>query len=128
MPLPWQLRASGTYTNIAGIPTTASLVANSAMVAGSLGRPLSGGANATRTIELIEPNVFYTEGRNTQVNLRLTRRFQVGGMRVEPQFDVFNVFNANHVLVMTTRLGNAWQNVTGVLAPRVVKFGVQVNF
>ena len=128
IPLPWHLRASGTYTNIAGIPTTASYVVNNALVVPTLGRPLSGGANATRTVELIEPNLFYTEGRNTQVNFRLTRRFQLGSMRIEPQLDVFNAFNANEVLVMNTRYGTSWQNVTGVLAPRLFKFGLQVNF
>jgi hypothetical protein len=32
------------------------------------------------------------------------------------------------VLSVTTRCGAAWQNVTGVLPPRMVKFGIQVDF
>ena len=127
-PLPWDFRASGTYQNIAGIPTTASFVVNSAAVAPTLGRPLSGGGNATATIELVEPNTFFTEGRNHTVNVRLTRRFGWKGATIEPQFDVYNLLNANDVLVMTTRYGTAWQNVSNVLAPRLLKFGVQVNF
>jgi Carboxypeptidase regulatory-like domain len=131
--LPWDLRISGTYRNIASIPLTASNVFSNAQIAGSLGRNLGscrGAAicNGTSTVELITPLSLYTEGRNTQVNLRLTKLFQFGRSRVEPQFDVFNVFNSNQVLVMTTRYGATWQNVTGVLAPRLVKFGLQVNF
>lgn len=50
------------------------------------------------------------------------------GGRIEPQIDMFNVANSNSILVMTTRLGPAWRNATGVLAPRVVRFGVSMNF
>lgn len=127
-PLPWELRLSGTYQNVAGIPLTASYVVGNAQVAPSLGRNLAAGANATATVEVISPNSVFEEPRNTQLNLRLTRRFNVRGFRVEPQFDVFNIMNANHVLVMTTRYGPVWQNATGVLAPRLFKFGVQLNF
>ena len=36
--------------------------------------------------------------------------------------------NANDVVSQTTRYGAAWQNVTGVLPPRMVKLGVQIDF
>jgi hypothetical protein len=126
--LPGDVRVSGTYQNIGGIPTTASYVVNNAIAAGSLGRPLSGGGNATRTVDLIRPNSFYPEGRGTQIDFRVSRRFVLNGARIEPQFNVFNLMNANDVLSMTTRYGPAWQNVTGVLPPRMVKLGIQVDF
>jgi len=127
--LPGDVRVSGTYQNIGGIPTTASYVVNNAMVAGSLGRALSGGGNPTRTLDLIRPNSFYPEGRGNQIDFRLSRRFALNnGTRIEPQFNVFNLTNANDVVSMTTRYGAAWQNVTGVLPPRMVKVGVQVDF
>jgi hypothetical protein len=125
--LPGDVRVSGTYQNIAGIPTTASYVVNNAQVVG-LGRPLSGGANATRTIDLIRPNSFYPEGRGNQIDFRVSRRFQVGLTRIEPQFNIFNLTNANDVVSQTTRYGPAWQNVTGVLPPRMVKLGLQIDF
>jgi hypothetical protein len=131
--LPWQVRTSLTYTNIASIPLTASYVATNAAIAPSLGRNLGacrGAAvcNATAIVELMEPNQVFPEGRNQQLNLRFARRFNAAGMRLEPQVDIFNLTNSNQVLVMTTRYGAAWQNATTILAPRVVKLGVQVNF
>jgi carboxypeptidase family protein len=126
--LPGDVRVSGTYQNIGGIATTASYVVNNAMVAGSLGRALSGGGNATRTIDLIRPSSFYPEGRGNQIDFRVSRRFAFGGTRVEPQFNIFNLTNANDVVSQTTRYGAAWQNVTGVLPPRMVKLGVQIDF
>ncbi len=126
--LPGDVRVSGTYQNIAGIATTASYVVGNAQVLTTLGHPLSGGGNPTRTIDLIRPSSFYPEGRGNQIDFRVSRRFQLNGMRVEPQFNIFNLTNANDVVSQTTRYGTAWQNVTGVLPPRMVKLGVQVDF
>ncbi len=128
VPLPGAFRVSGVFQNVPGVATTASYVVRNAQVAATLGRPLSGGANASRTIELIEPNTFFADGRGTQIDFRVSRRFQVAGVRVEPQFNVYNLLNANDVLSMTTRYGDAWRNVTNVLPPRLIKFGVQVDF
>ena len=47
---------------------------------------------------------------------------------MQPQFDIFNVTNSNAVLGLNTRLGPAWRNATAVLAPRVLRFGVNMNF
>ena len=126
--LPGDVRVSGTYQNIGGIPTTASYVVNNAMVASTLGRPLSGGGNPTRTIDLVRPNSFYPEGRGQQIDFRVSRRFQLNQTRIEPQFNIYNLTNANDVVSQTTRYGPAWQNVTGVLPPRMVKLGVQIDF
>lgn len=131
--LPWEIKTSVTYQNIASIPLTASYVATNAAIAPSLGRNLGqcrGNVvcNGTTTVELIQANSIFPEGRNNQLNVRLTRVFRVMGARVEPQVDIFNLLNSNDVLVMNTRYGNAWQNATSILAPRVFKFGVQVNF
>ena len=58
----------------------------------------------------------------------VSARVRVAAIRVEPTFDWFNLTNSNQVLAMTTTYGAAWQNVTTILAPRVVKLGLQVNF
>lgn len=126
--LPGAVRVSGTYQNIAGIATTASYVYANAQAQASLGRPLSGGATATRTIDLITPSSYYPEGRGNQIDFRVSRRFKWSGATIEPQLNLYNLTNANDVVSETTRYGAAWQNVTGVLPPRMVKFGIQVDF
>lgn len=131
--LPWQIRTSLTYQNVAGIPLTASYVASNAAIQPSLGRNLAAcrGAAvcaATTIVDLVPNNQVYREGRNTQLNVRLSRIIELRGMRLEPQLDVFNLTNANQVLGMTTRYGAAWQNATSILAPRVFKLGAQVSF
>ena len=62
----------------------------------------------------------------------MSRRFRLAGKRIEPQFNVYNVTNANDILSLTTRYalpsGGSWLNATSVLPPRMVKFGIQVDF
>jgi hypothetical protein len=132
-PLPWDFQASVTLQNLPPIPTSASFVATNGQIAPSLGRNLgscgtSATCNGTSTFELIPLNTLLTEPRSTQVNIRLTRNFQMGRIRLQPQVDFFNAFNENSVLAMTTRYGAAWQRVSTVLGPRLIKFGLQANF
>jgi hypothetical protein len=133
-PLPYSFQVAANWQNLPPIPTTASYVATNAEILPSLGRNV--GACAGRptctsltTIELIQPSSYYTEGRNNQIDMRLTRTFRLGGRAtVQPAFDAFNVLNANSVLALNARYGPQWRNVQTVLAPRLVKFGAQVNF
>ena len=132
-PLPYSFQVAANWQNLPPIPTTTSYVATNAEILPSLGRNV--GACAGRptctsltTIELIQPSSYYTEGRNNQIDMRLTRTFRAGRATVQPAFDAFNVLNAGSVLALNTRYGPQWRNAQTVLAPRLVKFGVQVNF
>ena len=84
--------------------------------------------NGTATIELITPSTFYEEPRIQQVDLRFSRNFRRGTLRLQPQFDIYNLTNANPVLAMTTRYGTSWRNATTVLSPRVIKLGLKIDF
>ncbi len=133
VPLFWAFQASAVFQNLPPIQTSASFVATNAQIAPSLGRNLGScgtrvPCTGTATFELIPLNTYYTEPRKTQVDFRLTRTFRMRGLRLQPQFDVFNAFNANPVLTMIQRYGAAWQNVQAVLGPRLIKFGLQVHF
>ena len=132
-PLPGRLQFAATYQYNPPIPTTASQVIRNEQIAPSLGRNLAScgtrvPCNGTATIDLITPNSLYQEERPQQVDVRFSRIFRWNTARVQPQFDVFNLFNANQVLAMVTRYGAAWRNATRVLGPRVMKLGVKVDF
>lgn len=133
-PLPYSFQVAANWQNLPPIPTTASYVATNAEILPSLGRNVGACAGrptctSTTTIELVQPSSYYTEGRNNQIDMRLTRTFRLAGhMTVQPALDAFNVLNANSVLALNNRYGPQWRNVQTVLAPRLVKFGVQVNF
>ncbi len=133
-PLWWRFQASANYQDMPPLATAADTIVTNAQAATSLGRNLAAcgtrvPCTATVTADVVLPNTYFQEPRLHQLDLRLSRIFRLPrGGRVEPQFDIFNLTNSNSVLVMTTRLGPAWRNATGILAPRVLRFGVNMNF
>jgi hypothetical protein len=62
------------------------------------------------------------------VDLRLAKRFSAGPGRLEASVDVFNLFNANHVLLQNEVIGSTLGRPSRILAPRIVRFGVTARF
>jgi hypothetical protein len=136
LPLWWQLQASATYQNTAGISTAANAAIPNVAIAPSLGRDLAAcgvrsGAACTVTVvtNIVLPNTYFLEPRLQQLDVRISRSLRLSrGVRIQPQVDFFNLLNSNSVLGITTRLGPAYNTPTNVLDPRMIKFGVNVNF
>ncbi|MBI4885599.1 MAG: TonB-dependent receptor [Acidobacteria bacterium] len=137
-PLPWGLQASSIYQNIPGVPIRASYVATDAEIRPSLGRHLAAcpsqtaaTCNQTVTIDLIPPFSLYGD-RIQQVDLRLTRNFPLGARRLQGNFDVYNVLNANTVQneqsTYRTGANNQWRNAIQVMGGRLFKFSAQLTF
>ena len=57
-----------------------------------------------------------------------TRAVRVGGVRLQPRFDVYNLFNANTIVRISPNCGTSWLLPQDVLAARLFKFGVQLDF
>jgi Carboxypeptidase regulatory-like domain len=128
-PLPGKVELSAVLQVLPSIPLLSDYVVGNAQVQASLGRPLSGGATATRTIPLILNNNEFAEGWNGQIDFRVSRTFNLGStIRFQPQVAVFNLLNANAVLGVVNTYGLRWQEINTVLGSRVVKFGAQVRF
>jgi outer membrane receptor protein involved in Fe transport len=126
-PLPWAgLLLSGTFQSVPGPEILANYAAPNARVAPSLGRNLAGGAGST-SVQLIEPGTRYGDRLN-QIDTRIAKEFRVGKLRLEGQFDVYNLTNANPVLAQNNTYGAAWLQPTAILPGRTVKFGVQVDY
>ncbi|MBM3776810.1 MAG: TonB-dependent receptor [Acidimicrobiia bacterium] len=123
-PLPLDIKASGTYQNLPGIPLAATLVVLSPQVAPTLGRNLASGV---AILNILEPNTIFEE-RLSQFDLRLTKVFSMGRARIQGMFDVYNMFNASTVLGLNTRYGASWLQPTTILGGRLFKFGAQVDF
>ena len=117
---------SGTFQSIPGPNISASYVASNALVAPSLGRPLSGGA-ANVTVNIVAPGTMYGDRLN-QLDLRFGKRLRLGGtQRMSLNVDVYNALNRSPVLQLSNVYGN-WQSPQGILIGRNVKFGVQYDF
>jgi hypothetical protein len=63
------------------------------------------------------------------VDLRLDRTFRVNRVTLVPAIDLFNLTNANTVIAQNRQQAAANANVvSGILAPRVMRFGVAVRW
>ena len=49
-------------------------------------------------------------------------------MRIKGNFDVYNLFNANDVLLHNARYGPAWLAPSSILGARLFKIGGQFDF
>ena len=79
------------------------------------------------------PNFIYGDAK-------VEKAFRFGGMQLIPSVDVFNVGNVNTVLARrrnqykfnaTTGVGSSPANaglISGIVSPRVVRFGVRVTW
>ena len=69
---------------------------------------------------------------SSQLDLRASKRFQVGKYRIRGDFDLYNVFNSNWPYPVTTTFSTAatsqWLRPTNVLQARFFKLGMQIDF
>ena len=88
---------------------------------------LAGGARSA-TVELVEPGTLYSD-RINQLDLRVTKIFQLGGAReLRVMFDAYNLLNSSVATTINQTFGSRWQNPVEVMLARFVKFGGQFTF
>ena len=135
-PLPWDFQFSALYFDKPGIPIVASRAYTNAEIRSSLGRDLGqcrGAAtcNANVVVNMV-PEGTQFEKRLRQMDIRFSRSFQVGKVRLRGNGDLYNLFNASNVLNMTTRYagptGGQWLRPLQILGGRMFKVGAQVDF
>jgi hypothetical protein len=125
-PLPGDVVASFLFQNLAGPSYDANYSATNADIAPSLGRNLAGGVQAV-TIPLVPPQTLF-EDRVSRLDLRLSKVFSMGRLRVRANVDAYNVLNANSVRSVLSTYGARWRTPTQILDPRLVEVGGTISF
>jgi hypothetical protein len=136
--LPYDILVSGTYQYTRGVQTGGagpSIQANFAIPAASaagLGARSWTGA-ASRTVQLIREGLLYGENNLHQLDLRLSKRFDLfGTAKFRFDFDLYNAFNSSWPYTVSSTYSTAassnWQRPTNVLQSRFFKFGGQFSF
>ncbi len=135
-PLPWDFQFSALYFDKPGIPIVASRAYTNAEIRTSLGRDLGqcrGAATCNASVVInVTPDASVFEDRLRQMDIRFSRAFRVGKMRIRGNGDLYNLFNASNVLSMTTRYsgatGGQWLRPLQILGGRMFKISAQVDF
>jgi hypothetical protein len=135
-PLPWDFQFSALYFDKPGIPIVSSRAYTNAEIRSSLGRDLGqcrGAAtcNANVVVNMV-PEGTQFEKRLRQMDIRFSRSFRGGTVRLRGNGDLYNLFNASNVLNMTTRYagptGGQWLRPLQILGGRMFKVGAQIDF
>jgi hypothetical protein len=126
--LPWGIMTSATYQNAAGPSIVANWPATNAAIAPGLGRNLSAGATATKTVSLIQPQTVFGDRLN-QIDVRFSKRFTLPSTaRFAINLDLYNLANSNWIIGYQPNFGPNFLRPTQVLSPRLFKIGGQFDF
>ena len=79
------------------------------------------------TVNLVSPGTIYGE-RTNQLDLRFAKPLRIGPSRTTVNLDLYNLLNANAVLLQNNTYGPKWQQPTSVLPGRLFKFSAQLDF
>jgi hypothetical protein len=127
LPLPGDVQVTGIYLDTPGPDLSGTgYVATNAEIAPSLGRNLAGGAR-TITLPLMAEGTLYGD-RIRRADVRLSKVLRIGGLRVVPSLDIFNLLNSSAGTSYNTVYGPEWLNATGIQDPRIFRISAQTDF
>ena len=106
----------------------ANYAVSNAVVAPSLGRPLSGNASNV-TVNLVPPGTLYGD-RVNQIDVRVAKIMRFGRTRTTVGLDLYNVLNSDAVLGYNQAFvsGGTWLTPTSVLRARLARLNVEIRF
>ncbi|MQA29423.1 MAG: hypothetical protein GEU82_06225 [Luteitalea sp.] len=110
----------------------ANYAARNAEILPTLGRNLSacGGrtpCTATATVPLVAPYELF-EDRLSQLDLRVTKLFELGRMRLQANVDMYNALNASPVTSVNTAYGSRWLLPAQILEGRMIQLSGNLTF
>jgi outer membrane receptor protein involved in Fe transport len=121
--LPWDFNFAGSLVANTGYPYVSTFNVTQA-AARAQGISLT---RSSQTIDLTERG----EERLPTVTLadfRISRTFRFGNRRIVPQFDIFNITNADTVVSLQNAVGGTYLDPREILSPRIIRVGFSLDF
>jgi hypothetical protein len=115
--LPWRVNFAANYQMRQGYPFAQSVVT-----------PARANRAGAATV-LLDPLGEVRHDTFQVLDVRVDRAFEIGTARLIPSVDIFNLANGSTVLARRRNQNASNANVvSGIVAPRVIRFGVRVTF
>jgi hypothetical protein len=133
VPLPGDFVVAAIFQNISGPTITATYAASNAEIAPSLGRSLAAcGTRAvctsTASVPLIAPQTMFDD-RLSRLDLRIGKRIALTDrMRLQANFNIYNVFNGSASSTLNTTYGPLWLQPSLLQDGRMVQFSGTMSF
>ena len=116
--LPYQISLSGTLQYYQGFPELTTVSVGNNTVA------LTQGA----TVLTVEPRGSTRLPAVKSLDMSVRKNLKLGGLKVEPRIDFFNLTNAATILGRVTQLGPTYGRVSSIQRGRLIKAGFSVEF
>jgi hypothetical protein len=130
----WQFNANGVYVAPYGIELAANVFGRQGypMPLYRPGTAAALGSDSSLNV-LVSPTIDYVRYSDVwDTDFRLARDFRFGAVTIRGMFDVFNLFNANTVLVrngnITATGATGFNAIAQNLSPRIARIGLQIGF
>lgn len=135
VPLPWDLNASFIYRNTPGAAQEATLAVTSAAVQFKDASRTT--LTTAQTVNLYAPNSVFG-ARFSQLDVAVSKTFNIGWGRLRAALDVYNALNSNSVQSVLGAFSTAtncsatgarcWQRPIGFLDARLARLTASINF
>jgi len=126
--LPYQFNVSAFYNTRQGYPYEAAVVVNSPILLNgqTITALPNGGGNPTIILDSIGSNRL---PKFQNLDLHFERPVSFGSTHFVPSLDVFNITNNATIQAMRgNQNANNANNIQVIVAPRVIRFGIRVNW
>jgi Carboxypeptidase regulatory-like domain/TonB dependent receptor-like, beta-barrel len=120
--LPWDLLVAGSFIANGGAPYVSTFAASRAIVA-----PVVALTRGSQTVFLSARGDERLPAVKT-ADIRIQRSFKFGARRIVPQLDWFNINNGAMPVGVTSAVGGSYLAPTQILAPRIARVAVAINF
>ena len=125
VPLPWDLNASFIYRNTPGAAQDATLAVNSAAV--RFKDPTRTTLTTAQTVNLYAPNSVFGD-RFSQLDVAVSKSFDIGWGRLRAALDVYNATNSNSVQSAISAYSTRWLRPVGFIDGRLARLTASINF
>ncbi len=125
----WLVKVSGTYALPYGINVAGSVNSRQGYpFPAAIRTPNRANSGGTADVNL-DPFGDVRLPSLTSVDFRVDRNFKFGRITLRPTVDVFNLTNANTELARRRlQASSVANNISGIIAPRVARFGISVRW
>ena len=117
--LPAEVQFSGSIREAQGLPRTLTYTVTTTDVPGL--------TQVTQSIKAAPAGAYRFPWVNL-VDIRLTKSFRAGGVRIEPTADLFNVFNNNAVTSSVSAVGPSLGRPSAIVVGRLLRLGAHITF
>jgi hypothetical protein len=127
IPLPADFLIGFAYQNLSGANYQANKYYPVSDLRFNNGRTSLASGGGGVVVPLVGPDELYG-GRISRLDVRASKTINYGRIRVQINFDAYNLMNTSDIRTLTSAYGSRWGYPNTIIDPRLLQFGAQIDF